>query len=70
MGHAAKAVAEYRRAIAAKSDLERQENKAKTGVFLGGYATNPADGRRVPVFVADYVLIGYGTGAITWRFRA
>ena len=60
----AKAVAEYRRAIAAKSDLERQENKAKTGVFLGGYATNPADGRRVPVFVADYVLIGYGTGAI------
>lgn len=60
----AQAVAEYRGAIAAKSDLERQENKAKTGVFLGAYATNPADGRRVPVFVADYVLIGYGTGAI------
>ena len=50
--------------IAAKSDLERQENKAKTGVFLGSYATNPVNGQRIPVFIADYVLIGYGTGAI------
>ena len=50
--------------IAAKSDLERQENKSKTGVFLGAYATNPANGEQVPVFIADYVLIGYGTGAI------
>ena len=60
----AEAVAAYRRSIAAKSDLERQENKTKTGVFLGSYATNPADGRRIPIFIADYVLLGYGTGAI------
>ena len=58
------AVVAYRRAIAAKSDLERQESKDKTGVFLGGYATNPANGRPVPIFIADYVLAGYGTGAI------
>jgi leucyl-tRNA synthetase len=57
-------VAAYRDAIAAKSDLERQENKAKTGVFLGRYATNPANGAQVPIFIADYVLAGYGTGAI------
>ncbi|WP_156686263.1 leucine--tRNA ligase [Mycobacterium sp. Marseille-P9652] len=58
------AVAVYRGAIAAKSDLERQESKEKTGVFLGAYATNPANGQRVPIFIADYVLAGYGTGAI------
>jgi len=58
------AVSAYRAAIAAKSDLERQENKDKTGVFLGAYATNPANGERIPVFIADYVLLGYGTGAI------
>lgn len=58
------AVAAYRASIAAKSDLERQENKSKTGVFLGSYATNPASGQQVPVFIADYVLAGYGTGAI------
>ncbi|MGW4635998.1 leucine--tRNA ligase [Nocardia sp. NPDC004415] len=60
----AEAVAAYRESIAAKSDLERQENKEKTGVFLGSYATNPADGKQVPIFIADYVLSGYGTGAI------
>ncbi|MBF6176217.1 leucine--tRNA ligase [Nocardia blacklockiae] len=60
----AQAVAAYRDSIAAKSDLERQENKQKTGVFLGAYATNPVDGRQVPIFIADYVLSGYGTGAI------
>ncbi|MCV7214753.1 leucine--tRNA ligase [Mycobacterium crocinum] len=60
----AEAVAAYRKSIAAKSDLERQENKTKTGVFLGTYATNPADGQQVPIFIADYVLVGYGTGAI------
>ena len=60
----AEAVAAYRAAIAAKSDLERQENKTKTGVFLGSYAVNPANGQQVPVFIADYVLAGYGTGAI------
>jgi leucyl-tRNA synthetase len=58
------AVAAYRQAIATKSDLERQENKAKTGVFLGSYAINPANGAQVPIFIADYVLAGYGTGAI------
>lgn len=60
----ADAVAAYRKAIAAKSDLERQENKEKTGVFLGAHATNPVNGARIPVFIADYVLSGYGTGAI------
>jgi leucyl-tRNA synthetase len=60
----AEAVAAYRRSIAAKSDLERQENKTKTGVFLGTVATNPADGQQIPIFIADYVLVGYGTGAI------
>ena len=60
----AAAVAAYRQAIAAKSDLERQENKTKTGVFLGTYAVNPTNGQHIPVFIADYVLVGYGTGAI------
>jgi leucyl-tRNA synthetase len=63
-GTPGEAVAAYRRAIGAKSDLERQEGKEKTGVFLGTYATNPANGRPVPAFIADYVLAGYGTGAI------
>jgi len=58
------AVASYRRSIAAKSDLERQENKTKTGVFIGSYATNPANGQQIPIFIADYVMQGYGTGAI------
>ena len=58
------AVAAYRRAAAAKTDVERQENKQKTGVFTGAFATNPVNGEPVPVFVADYVLVGYGTGAI------
>ncbi|PPK68074.1 leucine--tRNA ligase [Actinokineospora auranticolor] len=60
----AEAVAAYRRAASMKSDLDRQENKEKTGVFTGAYATNPVNGARVPVFIADYVLMGYGTGAI------
>ncbi len=66
-GHAtpAEAVAEYRKQAAAKSDVERQaEAKDKTGVFTGAFAVNPVSGDRVPVFVADYVLMGYGTGAI------
>ncbi|MDG3009797.1 leucine--tRNA ligase [Rhodococcus sp. D2-41] len=58
------AVAAYRAAIVAKSDLERQENKDKTGVFTGAYAVNPVNGQQVPIFIADYVLTGYGTGAI------
>jgi len=60
----AEAVAGYRASIAAKSDLERQESKEKTGVFLGAYAVNPVNGEKLPVFIADYVLTGYGTGAI------
>ncbi|SDE30035.1 leucine--tRNA ligase [Streptomyces griseoaurantiacus] len=66
-GHAtpAEAVAAYRAQAASKSDVERQaEAKDKTGVFIGAYATNPVNGERVPVFIADYVLMGYGTGAI------
>jgi leucyl-tRNA synthetase len=60
----AEAVAAYRAAAAAKTDLERQENRDKTGVFTGSYAVNPANGEQIPVFIADYVLTGYGTGAI------
>ena len=60
----AEAIAAYRKTIAAKTDLERQENKDKTGVFVGSYATNPVNGHKVPIFIADYVLSGYGTGAI------
>jgi leucyl-tRNA synthetase len=62
----ADAVAAYRKAIAGRSELERQAGTAreKTGVFIGSFATNPANGAPIPVFIADYVLMGYGTGAI------
>ncbi|MFF8842895.1 leucine--tRNA ligase [Streptomyces sp. NPDC015127] len=61
----ADAVAAYRKQAQSKSDVERQtEHKDKTGVFTGAYALNPVTGSRIPVFVADYVLMGYGTGAI------
>ncbi|MEV7551690.1 leucine--tRNA ligase [Amycolatopsis sp. NPDC089917] len=60
----AEAIADYRAAASRKSELDRQENKEKTGVFTGSYAVNPADGKEIPIFVADYVLMGYGTGAI------
>ncbi|MEU3920244.1 leucine--tRNA ligase [Streptomyces sp. NPDC029004] len=61
----AEAVAAYRKQAQTKSDVERQtEHKDKTGVFTGAYALNPVTGERIPVFVADYVLMGYGTGAI------
>ncbi len=66
-GHAtpAEAVAAYRAQAAAKTEEERTADaKVKTGVFTGAYATNPVNGERVPVFIADYVLAGYGTGAI------
>ena len=57
--------ARYRRYAGARSDVERQvECRTKTGVFTGATATNPTTGEAVPVFVADYVLMGYGTGAI------
>ena len=59
------AVDEYRIAAAARSELERMEtDREKTGVFTGGYATNPVNGERIPVWVADYVLLSYGSGAI------
>ncbi|MFE5855614.1 leucine--tRNA ligase [Streptomyces sp. NPDC056500] len=61
----ADAVSAYRKQAQTKSDVERQtEHKDKTGVFTGAYAVNPVTGTRIPVFVADYVLMGYGTGAI------
>jgi leucyl-tRNA synthetase len=61
----AEAVEAYRAFAAAKSEVERQADaKAKTGVFIGAFATNPATGEPIPIFIADYVLAGYGTGAI------
>ncbi|HYV31616.1 MAG TPA: class I tRNA ligase family protein, partial [Candidatus Binatia bacterium] len=59
------AVEDYRKFAAAKSDLERTElAKEKTGVFLGAYAINPVNHQRIPIWIADYVLASYGTGAI------
>ncbi len=59
------AVAAYQKEAAKKSDLERGElNKEKTGVFTGAYAINPVNGVKIPVWTSDYVLMGYGTGAI------
>ncbi|CAM3982445.1 leucine--tRNA ligase [Alkalicoccus chagannorensis] len=59
------AVAQYQKQVGTKSDLERTElAKEKTGVFTGGYAVHPVSGEDVPVWIADYVLISYGTGAI------
>jgi leucyl-tRNA synthetase len=59
------AIANYRAAAASKSDLERTElAKEKTGVFIGAFAINPVNGEKIPVWIADYVLTGYGTGAI------
>jgi len=59
------AVAEYIAATSRKSDMERTAlEKKKTGVSTGGYAVNPATGKKIPVWIADYVLPGYGTGAI------
>lgn len=58
-------VAAYKKACAGKSDLERTElNKEKTGAFTGAYAINPVNGKKVPIFISDYVLTTYGTGAI------
>lgn len=59
------AVAAYQAQAASKSDLERADlNKEKTGVFTGAYAINPVNGKKIPVWTSDYVLMGYGTGAI------
>jgi leucyl-tRNA synthetase len=59
------AVEAYRNFASTKTDLERQaEGREKTGIFIGAYAINPANDTRIPIFIADYVLAGYGTGAI------
>ena len=59
------AVEEYIKLAASKSDLERTElNKDKTGVFTGSYAINPVNGKKIPIWISDYVLATYGTGAI------
>ena len=60
-----KTVEEYKKQCASKSDLERTElNKEKTGVFTGAYAINPVNGKEIPIWISDYVLASYGTGAI------
>ncbi len=59
------AVEAYQKSVSSKSDLERTElAKDKTGVFTGAFATNPVNNEPIPVWIADYVLMGYGTGAI------
>ncbi len=58
------AVLKYKADSLKKSEIERQENKEKTGVFTGSFAINPATKEKIPIYVADYVLAGYGTGAI------
>lgn len=60
----AEKVEAYRQEAMKKSEIERQENKEKTGVFTGAYAKNPATGEKMPIWVADYVLAGYSEGAI------
>ncbi|CAN5231675.1 leucine--tRNA ligase [soil metagenome] len=65
VGTPAEAVASYQKLAGQRSDLDRQaEGRVKTGVFTGSFAANPATGEQIPVFIADYVLMGYGTGAI------
>jgi len=59
------AVETYQKSISSKSDMDRGDlNKDKSGVFTGAYATNPVNGEKIPVWIADYVMMGYGTGAI------
>ena len=59
------AVEAYQKACSSKSDMDRGDlNKDKSGVFTGAYATNPVNGEPIPVWIADYVMMGYGTGAI------
>ncbi|HEY9630135.1 MAG TPA: leucine--tRNA ligase [Coleofasciculaceae cyanobacterium] len=61
----AEAIALYQAAAAGKSEIDRTaEDKEKTGVWTGSYALNPVNGEKIPVWIADYVLMGYGTGAI------
>jgi leucyl-tRNA synthetase len=59
------AIATYQAEAAAKSDIDRtDEGKEKTGVWTGSYAINPVNDAKIPIWIADYVLMGYGTGAI------
>ena len=59
------AVQTYQKAISSKSDLDRGDlNKDKSGVFTGAFAINPVNGKEIPIWIADYVMMGYGTGAI------
>ena len=59
------AVEAYKAQAARQSDIEREAvDKEKTGVFTGGYAINPVNQARIPIWIADYVLMSYGTGAI------
>ena len=54
----------YKKESLKKSEIERQENKEKTGIFTGSHAINPVNGKRIPIWVSDYVLGGYGEGAV------
>lgn len=61
----AKAIAEYQKLAISKNEMERTElNKNKTGVFTGGYAINPVNNKKIPIWISDYVMMNYGTGAI------
>ncbi|MEM6853841.1 MAG: class I tRNA ligase family protein, partial [Planctomycetota bacterium] len=60
----AEAVKAYQAEAAAKTSVDRQADKEKTGVFTGATATNPVNGESIPIWIADYVMMGYGTGAI------
>jgi len=57
-------IADYRRKASSKSEMERGLDKEKTGVFTGAYAVNPVNGKKIPIWTSDYVMMGYGTGAI------
>lgn len=59
-----KKVQDYIKKASHKTELERKEDKTKSGVFTGEYVTNPVTGKKIPVWISDYVLFGYGTGAI------
>ncbi|MBR4721811.1 MAG: leucine--tRNA ligase, partial [Muribaculaceae bacterium] len=59
-----KAVEDYRNVVKHKTERERQIEKKVSGVFTGAYAVNPLNGKEIPIWVSDYVLVGYGTGAI------
>ncbi len=60
----ASAVQQYQKETVKKTEVERQASKEKTGVFTGAYALSPISGEKIPIWIADYVLTGYGTGAI------